>query len=142
MNPWIVYLCYFAFMILLLFILIGAIVQLKIRKRKQKSIKYAVVSIVTSIFLIFSLVLFIASHSTYYKYNDWAILVGNIHAVQNKYGDFDLGSIEDHKAGRVAYYIYTDNGPIMPDYLDHYYYIEYDVWGVVDKVYEAGHPGG
>ncbi|WP_295211886.1 hypothetical protein [Ruminococcus sp.] len=62
--------------------------------------------------------------------------------VQQKYGTFDVGTIKENQAGRVAYYIYTDNGSIMPDHLKHYYYIEYDEWGVVYKVYESSQLGG
>lgn len=93
------------------------------------------------LFLLF-MGLFITSHRTYYKYNDWAILESNINMVRQKYGDFDLGEVTDNKPGKVAYYIYTDNGPIMPDHLKHYYYIEYDEWEVVSKVYDAAQPGG
>lgn len=35
----------------------------------------------------------------------------------------------------------TDNGPIMPDHLKHYY-IEYDEWGVIYNVYASCQPGG
>ncbi len=62
--------------------------------------------------------------------------------VREKYGDFDLGIVESDKSGKVAYYIYTDNGPIMPDYLKHYYYIKYDECGVVYSIYEGCQPGG
>ena len=142
MNPWIIDFCYF---VLLLCFVIGGIVSVVLligRKRKKKSIKSTVISLVISIFLLAVLILFIASHSTYYKYNDWVILQSNIYAVQQKYGKFDLGTIRDNQAGKVAYYIYTDNGPIMPDHLKHYYYMEYDEWGVINKVYESCQPGG
>ncbi len=86
--------------------------------------------------------LYAFSHSTYYKYNDWIILQSNIHMIEEKYGEFDLGEIKDGEKGIVAYYIYTDNGPIMPDHLKHYYYIKYDEWGVVYNVYDACQPGG
>ena len=46
------------------------------------------------------------------------------------------------EAGKAAYYIYTDEGPIMPDHLKHYYYMEYDVRGVIYNVYEECQPGG
>lgn len=142
MNPWIIDFCYF---VLLLCFVIGGIASVVLligRKRKKKSIKSTVISLVISIFLLAVLILFIASHSTYYKYNDWTILQSNIRVVQQKYGDFDLGTIRDNQAGKVAYYIYTDNGPIMPDHLKHYYYMEYDEWGMIYKVYESCQPGG
>ena len=142
MNPWIIDFCYF---VLLLCFVIGGIASVVLligRKRKKKSIKSTVISLVIGIFLLAVLILFIASHSTYYKYNDWTILQSNIRVVQQKYGDFDLGTIRDNQAGKVAYYIYTDNGPIMPDHLKHYYYMEYDEWGMIYKVYESCQPGG
>ena len=46
------------------------------------------------------------------------------------------------KSGRVAYYIYRDDGWIMPDHLPHYYYIEYDENGLATKVYDGVAPGG
>lgn len=76
--------------------------------------------------MIGTVVVYAFSHSTYYKYNDWSILQSDIHIVEKKCGEFDLGEIKDNKKGKVAYYIYTDNGPVMPDHLKHYYYIEYD----------------
>ena len=142
MNPWIIDFCYF---VLLLCFVIGGIASVVLligRKRKKKSIKSTVISLVIGIFLLAVLILFIASHSTYYKYNDWTILQSNIRVVQQKYGDFDLGTIRDNQAGKVAYYIYTDNGTIMPDHLKHYYYMEYDEWGMIYKVYESCQPGG
>ena len=110
-----------------------------IRKINKKTVIIAagihfVLLIVTSLYAF--------SHSTYYKYNDWIILQSNIHMIEEKYGEFDLGEIKDGEKGIVAYYIYTDNGPIMPDHLKHYYYIKYDEWGVVYNVYDACQPGG
>lgn len=62
--------------------------------------------------------------------------------IQQKYGAFDLGEVRENEKGRVAYYIYTDNGPIMPDHLEHYYYMEYDENGVIYNVYDAVTLGG
>ena len=142
MNPWIIDFCYFVLLLCFVIVGIASVVLLIGRKRKKKSIKSTVISLVISIFLLAVLILFLASHSTYYKYNDWTILQSNIRVVQQKYGDFDLGTIRDNQAGKVAYYIYTDNGPIMPDHLKHYYYMEYDEWGMIYKVYESCQPGG
>lgn len=132
-------------MALLLFIIVGLITCMvlfvKRKKRKQK-VKFVVISIVVNIFLLLFVSLYAASHSTYYKYNDWVMLTSNIHMVEQKYGEFDLGEIKDNEKGRVAYYTYTDNGPIMPDHLKHYYYIEYDEWGVIYNVYDGCQPGG
>lgn len=112
------------------------------QKFPQKSRKVVVISLGIHFVLLAGTILYAVSHSTYYKYNDWAILQSNIHQVEEKYGTFDLGEIQKDQKGRVAYYIYTDNGPIMPDYLKHYYYLEYDEKGIVYHVYEGCLPGG
>ena len=65
-----------------------------------------------------------------------------IYEVEEKYGDFDLGEIIKNQKGSVGYYIYTDNGPIMPDHLEHFYYMEYDEDGIIYKVYDSCSPGG
>lgn len=142
MNPWVIDFCYLVLLLCFLIVGITSVVLIIVRKHKKKNIKTTVMSLLISIFLLAVLILFIVSHSTYYKYNDWVILQSNIYVVQQKYGDFDLGTIRDNQAGKVAYYIYTDNGPIMPDHLKHYYYMEYDEWGVIYKVYESCQPGG
>lgn len=45
--------------------------------------------------LLVVVILYALSHSTYYRYNDWAVLQSNIHMVEQKYGEFDLGEIID-----------------------------------------------
>ncbi len=55
---------------------------------------------------------------------------------------FLLLTIIMYVSSHSTYYIYTDNGPIMPDHLKHYYYMEYDEWGVIYNVYEGCQPGG
>lgn len=111
----------------------------KIRKYKRKSV---IISISVNFVLIAITVLYTISHSTYYKYNDWSILQNSIYEVEEKYGDFDLGQIRENQKGSVGYYIYTDNGPIMPDHLDHFYYMQYDENGIVYSVYDGCQPGG
>ncbi|SFD24247.1 hypothetical protein [Ruminococcus albus] len=142
MNPWHIEFCYLLF--LLIFLMIGIISVILIIKgrHKKKNIKFPVISLVSNSLLLLILTLFGTSHHTYYKYNDWSILGSNISTVRQKYGAFDLGDVTDKKASRAAYYIYTDNGPIMPDHLKHYYYIEYDEEGIIYKVYDACQPGG
>ena len=142
MNPWIIDFCYLLFLLIFLIIGIISVILIVKGKHKRKSIKFPVISLVVSSLFLLMLVLFVASHPTYYKYNDWTILSSNISMVQQKYGAFDLGDVTDNKAGCAAYYIYTDNGPIMPDHLKHYYYIEYDEDGIIYKVYDASQPGG
>ena len=59
-----------------------------------------------------------------------------------KFSDFDVGAVNKGRKGKVGYYIYTDNGPIMPDHLPHYYYIHYDENGIVYQIGEGGASGG
>lgn len=130
---------------LLLLIAVGLITCIvlfvKHKKRKQSN-KAIVISVVIDAFLLLVVILYASSHSIYYKYNDWIMLQSNIHMVEQKYGKFDLGEIKDNEKGSVAYYIYTDDGSIMPDHLDHYYYMEYDEWGMIYNVYDACQPRG
>lgn len=137
---------YFDIMIICILFLcvIGLItcIVLLVKQRKKRTNKVIVFATVVNVFLLLLISLYGASHSTYYKYNDWIMLQSNIHIIEQKYGKFDLGEIKDNRKGRAAYYIYTDNGPIMPDHLDHYYYMEYDELGEIYKVYEACQPGG
>ena len=142
MNQWYFTIgIWFILLMLIVGIIIGIILFIIHKVRKQKN-KTTVVSIGINIVLLVVVVLYALSHSTYYRYNDWAILQSNIRMVEQKYGAFDLGEIKENEKGKVAYYIYTDNGPIMPDHLKHYYYIEYDEWGVVCDVYDSCQPGG
>lgn len=121
-----------------IFLIIALILAIK----HHKHIRLKVIQILIIIMVFSCLLLFNASHSTYYKYNDWRILNSNIHNVYEKYGEFDIGSIQDGKSGKVAYYIYKDEGHVMSDHLAHYYWIYYDENGIVYNVKDLVHPGG
>ncbi len=142
MNTW-----YFLFGItcLLLLLTVGLficiILFVKHRIKKQNN-KVIIASTLVDAILLLMIILYASSHSTYYKYNDWTILQNNVNMVEQKYGEFDLGEVRYGEKGKVAYYIYTDNGPIMPDHLKHYYYIEYDEKGIIYHVYDGCQPGG
>lgn len=141
MNQWYFTIgIWFILFMLLIGIILGIIMFITHKGRKHN--KAIAVFIGINFALLVVIVLYALSHSTYYRYNDWAILQSNIHMVEQKYGEFDLGEIKENEKGKVAYYIYTDNGPIMPDHLKHYYYIEYDEWGVVCDVYDSCQSGG
>lgn len=124
------------FALLLILTLVGIIWLIR-SCRKKKSVRKPIIVLIASTVLMLSLIVFVASHGTYYKYNDWKMLISNISMIEKEYGPFDVGTVVDNEAGRVGYYIYTDNGPIMPDHLDHYYYLEYDEWGMVYHVYDG-----
>lgn len=141
MNQWYFTIgIWFILFMLLIGIILGIIMFITHKGRKHN--KTIAVFIGINFALLVVIVLYALSHSTYYRYNDWAILQSNIHMVEQKYGEFDLGEIKENEKGKVAYYIYTDNGPIMPDHLKHYYYIEYDEWGMVYNVYDSCQSGG
>ncbi len=142
MNPW-----YFLFIELFIaaFMMLGILVciiflVIAIAKNKPKS--KIIVSLCINIAVISGINLFQASHSTYYAYNDRAILGQDINDIREKYGEFDEGTLKQGQQGEVGYYIYTDNGPIMPDHLKHYYRLKYDENGIVYKVYESCQKGG
>lgn len=136
MNPWYVLMIYSVVFLILITATTVFLVKIIIAVRNKKVTKKVVISFISSIVLLTVTIIFYCSHSTYYKYNDWLILGSNIEKVQKRYGEFDL------KNSKTGYYIYTDNGPIMPNYLEHYYYIEYDEDGIVYNVYVAPRPGG
>ena len=133
-------------MLFLLFLLIVAsivsIVLLIVRIIRKTNWKAPLIAWGILLLAFGATVLFYDSHSTYYMYNDWTILNHSVYEVQEKHGAFDLGTISEGHSGTVAYYIYKDNGPIMPDHLDHYYYMEYDENGIIYKVYDGCAPGG
>lgn len=142
MNSWYIDIIELLIVLMLVTGIIISTVMVIKSKRKQEKTGKKIISLFFNIVLLIGAAVFIFSHSTYYKFNDWTILGANINMVQKKYGEFDFGEIKERQKGTVGYYIYTDNGPIMPDHLPHYYYIEYDEWGMVYKVCDAGAIGG
>ena len=140
MSPWywsFLTIFFYAFCVLAIIVLTVVCVKRKgNRNRVIKSLIFA------DVFAVAAMTLFNASHANYYKYNDWAILGKDIHIIEQKYGEFDIGSVKEEKSGDVGYFIYKDNGPIMPDHLDHYYYMQYDENGIVQKVHDGVQPGG
>ena len=148
MNSWYVlaiqicvFLMLFICFIVFLVMLITAIAKEK-SKKKHKPIKALSVLLSLDVILFAASLVFTLSHPTYYKYNDWKIIGSNISDVQNRYGNFDVGNVRTGHPGEVGYYIYTDDGPIMPDHLPHYYYIHYDENGIVDGVKDSIPAGG
>ena len=122
MNPCIIDLCCLILFMCFVITAITSIILIVRRKHTRKNVKPMAALFVTNIILLITLTLFKASHSTCYKYNDWLILRSNIYMIEQKYGVFDLGTINENEAGRAAYYIYTDNKSGDR----HYYYMEYD----------------
>lgn len=141
MSPWhIAIIEFLVFGVLLFFIFF--FILLIVKKKKHCSIKIEIFLLVTNIFLFMLVQLFFLSHATYYKFNDWFVLHSNIKVIVDKYGKFDAGFLQDGESGMIGYYIYTDNGPIMPDYQKHYYFIYFDENGDVYKVMDTIGFGG
>ncbi|MCM1132796.1 MAG: hypothetical protein NC340_04925 [Ruminococcus flavefaciens] len=131
------------FVFLILFaVAVCAVVGIAVNRKKKKSITKTVTVLVSSMALFAVSAFFASSHKTYYKYNDFTISRSNIAEIIEKYGEFDIGNYHKGSSGRAGYYIYTDNGPVMPDHLPHYYYIEYDETGAVTKIFDGLAPGG
>ena len=142
MNPWYVGIIeLFIFAVLIIFFMVF-IVMLILSKKHNKPIKMKITMLFLDAILLICATVFCISHSTYYKFNDWAILNNDIYSVIDKYGDYDEAMVQENKSGKIGYYIYTDNGPVMPDHLKYYYWIYYDENGKVYKVEESCQPGG
>lgn len=121
--------------LIVLFVLSLAVVisavTLAVFLKKKKSAKKPLSVLAASLVLLTGAAVFIASHSTYYKYNDWWILQNHIVKIEERYGAFDIGNYEEGKRGTAAYYIYTDDG------LNHYYFIRYDETGIVYEITDS-----
>ena len=137
MNGMLVSILYFCAVASLVLITVFLLLRLLLARRKQRSVKAAATALFLSAALLGFVLLFVCSHPTYYKYNDWWVQGRTLSQVEARYGPFDI-----RRNGVLGYYIYTDNGPIMPDHLPHYYYLEYDDNGIVRNVYEGVAPGG
>lgn len=83
-----------------------------VRKQKRKVPPVLLFASTVALLLLFGLFCF--SHPTYYQYNDVWIVGKHIRAVEEKYGTFNKGNIQEGVAGRVAYYLYKNNGPSCP----------------------------
>lgn len=142
MNSWYISMICLLLVGVLAIAFTGFLVLLVVNAARKKPKKKAAVCLSTSAVLLAVSVLFIDAHSTCIRYNDRWIVGRTVSEVESFYGEFDTGSFKPGQSGRVGYYIYTDNGPVMPDHLDHYYYIEYDRNGVVHNVYDGCQPGG
>lgn len=105
--------------------------------KKNHTFKKPLISLCVCLITVAITALFMASHETYYKYNDWYVLGNDIDTIRETYDEFDI-----YQEGKAGYYIYTDNGPVMPDHLEHYYYMYYDENGIIYDVDESAQPGG
>lgn len=142
MNVWCYWFFVFALIILLSVSFAVSVVLSVIRLiRKRKALGFLIWSAATLV-LLSAVIVFVCFHPTYPRYNDVFVIGNSVTKVSETYGEFDIGSYKEGKSGYVGYYIYTDNGPIMPDHMPHYYYIKYDENGIVTEVYDGCAQGG
>ena len=102
--------------------------------KRERTIPFAIAA---AVFILACAVLYMFSHGTYYKYNDWAIVGKHINNVCKLYGEFDI-----NEPRYAAYYIYTDKSDFHSGHIDHYYYMEIDEYGIVTRVYDGCQPAG
>lgn len=67
-------------------------------------IKKAIIIIPLIALLLIGITLFLLSHQTYYKYNDWWVVGKSMSEIEERYGEFDI-----ELGSRKGYFIYTDN---------------------------------
>jgi hypothetical protein len=142
MNPW-----YAKAIELLIVAALGVCVLISVMRlafavQRRKRLRDRIILLLMSASLLTAALMYCASHPTYYRFNDRLILRLDIDSVVQRYGSYDRGEVIPGERGRIGYYIYTDNGPIMPDHLDHYYWISFDENGRVTAVTDSVLPGG
>lgn len=142
MNVWYIHLTFLAavFLGLVLCGVTAALCGNAVVKKKPLRLRF--ISLVLSMVYLTVAILFTSSHGTYVRFNDWWVSWSGMDKVIERYGEPDIGEYTSGKSGRAGYYIYTDDGPIMPDHLEHFYYIEYDAEGNVTEVSDGVRPGG
>ena len=89
-----------------------------------------------------AVLLFTNSHATYYRFNDWAVSGSTVQDIVKRYGEPDINMYTPGRGGSLWYYIYTDEGPIMPDHLEHFYRIGIDENGRAAEISDTVRKGG
>ncbi|MCL2108849.1 MAG: hypothetical protein FWH20_05835 [Oscillospiraceae bacterium] len=87
--------------------------------------------------------LFIASHSTYFKYNDWWIIGQNAEKIEARYGQFEASLKHPHSEfpKQGFYEIFS----ISRHYLGgqrEYFIVIFDDFGIAIETRRGGYPGG
>ncbi len=106
MNPWYVGITELAIISVLVIGIIICIICIIVRKHKGEKIRGYLTAFFVNAALLACTVLFVLSHGSYYKYNDWLILGSDIDTVIEKYGEYDIGCIKQGNSGKIGYYIY------------------------------------
>ncbi len=100
MNPWYIHIIEILVVLILFTGVIVCTVTIMKSKKKQEKRNTKKVLLLLKFILLIGMAVFMLSHKTYYKYNDWTILSNNINAVYGKYGEFDVRNINQDKAER------------------------------------------
>lgn len=112
------------FLIVMIFL---SIIMLIILRRKKKNMIILPSSIIIiSILLLIGSVLYIESHATFFRYNDWYIVGNSKEKVEDKYGIFHFDYIENDGSG-VAVYKGVDWSEL--------YCMKYNEQGIITSVY-------
>lgn len=142
MNVWYMLLIYAGAILLVLVFLAVSVAAMMNAVVKQKAVGKRLALLIAAVVLAGVVLLFTSSHKTYYRFNDWLIKSGTASDVIERFGKPDIGTYAEGEPGRIGYYIYTDNGPVMPDHLEHFYFIAFDEQGKVTEVSDSIRPGG
>ena len=142
MNVWYMLLIYAGAILLVLVFLAVSVAAMMNAVVKQNAVGRRLALLIAAVVLAGVVLLFTLSHKTYYRFNDWLIKSSTASDVIERFGKPDIGTYAEGKPGRIGYYIYTDNGPVMPDHLEHFYFIAFDEQGKVTEVSDSVRPGG
>lgn len=142
MNAWYMLAAYVGAILLCLALCAASFAVMMHGIVKQKRLGGRLIFLVAAGVITAAVLLFTNSHATYYRFNDWAVSGSDVQYVTERYGEPDIDHYIPGKGGSLWYYIYTDDGPVMPDHLDHYYYIGLDENGRVIEIRETVSPGG
>ncbi len=142
MNGWYMLLIYaVAILLALVFLAVSAVSTMNAAV-KQKSVGKRLALLIIAVIFAAAVLLFTSSHKTYYRFNDWLVKSGTVSDAIDRFGEPDIGAYTEGKPGRIGYFIYKDDGPVMPDHLEHFYFIAYDEQGNVTGVSDSVRPGG
>lgn len=117
MNGWYMLAVYVGAILISLALCAGALAVMIHGVVKQKRLGGRLAFLIAAGVVTAAVLLFTNSHATYYRFNDWAVSGSSVQDVTARYGEPDIDMYTPGKGGSLYYYIYTDDGPVMPDHL-------------------------
>ena len=121
---------------------VGAILICLHGRVKQKRLGGRLAFLIAAGAVTAAVLLFTNSHATYYRFNDWAVSGSTVQDIVKRYGEPDINMYTPGRGGSLWYYIYTDEGSIMPDHLEHFYRIGIDENGRAAEISDTVRKGG